>query len=130
MSDDTSPLLQRALLANAAFSGVTGLAGVVAAPPLAVWLGLNDSPDLLRALGVGLLLFAAALFRLARTDRPDPRWAVAASVADALWVVGSVGLLLLAPGLLSAVGQWALGLIAVAVAAFAIAQAAGLRRMA
>lgn len=130
MSDDTSPLLRHALFANAAFSGVTGLAGVVAATPLAVWLGLNGSSGLLRALGVGLLLFAAALFRLARTDRPDPRWAAAASVADALWVVGSAGLLLLAPELLSPVGQWALGLTAVAVTAFAIAQAAGLRRMA
>lgn len=130
MSDDTSTLLRRALLANAAFSGVTGLAGLVAAPPLAAWLGLDGGAGLLRVLGVGLLLFAVMLLQLARTDRPDPRWAGAASVADALWVVGSAALLLLSPGLLSAGGQWALGLIAVAVAAFAIAQAAGLRRMA
>ena len=126
---DSTTLLRRALLANAAFSGLTGLATLLAAPPLAVWLGLEDGAGTLRVLGAGLLLFAATLVQLARADRPNPRRAVAASAADTLWVVGSIALLLVAPGLLSSAGRWTVALIAVIVAVFAAAQATGVRRM-
>lgn len=123
-------LLVRALAANAGFSGLSGLVLVVAADPVSAWIGIEGATGWLRAVGVGLLLFAAGLVRLVRgRGRPCGR-VVAATTADLGWVAGSAVLLIAFPGLLSPAGERAVAAVAVVVAVLACAQLLGLRRRA
>ncbi|ADO70125.1 hypothetical protein [Stigmatella aurantiaca] len=120
-------LLRRALLADGAVSGATGTLMLVAASPLGGLLGLNVT--LLRAAGLSLLPFAALLvFLSARAAIPQRLvWAIVGY--NLLWAIDSVLLLVTgwadptALGYLFTLGQ------ALAVAAFAGLQYAGLRRV-
>lgn len=49
--------------------------------------------------------------------------------ADSAWVIGAAVVLLGFPRSMSTAGLWALGLVTVTIADFAILQAVGLRRM-
>ncbi|MDX1578748.1 MAG: hypothetical protein R3266_09685 [Gemmatimonadota bacterium] len=119
--------LRRALVANAWFSGASGLALLFGAGPVAAWMGVS-SAALLRGLGLALALFAAGLAWIARSE-PLPRsLAVGATLSDVAWVVGSAVLVLGFPEVLTEAGRWTVVLVAVVVAALGGAQAAGLRR--
>lgn len=120
-------LLTRALAANAAFSGLSGLVLLAAAGPVAGWIGLEGGAWL-RAIGAGLLLFAAALVGLTRSREPARRAVGAVTAADLAWVAGSALLLALFPDLLTTAGERTVGAVAVVVAALAAAQLLGLRR--
>lgn len=121
----SSKMLTRTLLANAAFSGATGLAMVVAAGPLSRWLGIPFW--LAVAVGAALMPFAIAVAGVAR----NPRAGAVKSVifADAAWVVGAAAVIIGFPRSMSDSGLWALGLVTVAVADFALFQLIGLRRL-
>jgi hypothetical protein len=121
-----SPLLRRALVADSAISGATGLLMTLGAAPLAELLGVPSG--LLRYAGLSLLPFAALLAYLAtRASLPRPAvWAVIA--CNIFWAADSILLLFTAW-----VGPTALGYAfviaqALTVAAFAEAQHLGLRR--
>ena len=126
-SSPTSTFLRRALLADAAVSGATGLLMLLAAEPLADLLRLPAA--LLRYAGLVLLPFAAFVAWLATREGAAPRplvWAVIAT--NALWAVDSVVLLLtgwIAPNGLGVAFVIAQALV---VAAFAELQYLGLRR--
>lgn len=125
-SDGTRPL-RRALVANAWFSGGSGLLLLLGAGPLAAWMGV-PAAALLRGLGLALTLFAAALAWIARSE-PLPRaLAVGATVSDAAWVFGSAVLVLGFPELLTVGGRWTVVLVAAIVAILGAAQTIGLRR--
>lgn len=121
------PLLVRALAANAAFSGISGLGLLVAAEPAGGWLGVSET-WILRLLGAGLIGFGAGLLLLARSGRPPRGLVLAASASDFAWVVGSAVLLLAFPGHLTAAGAGAVGAVALVVGALGSAQLVGLRR--
>lgn len=118
----SSVLLVRALAANAVFSGLSGLALLLAAG----WLGVPE-PWILRALGAGLVAFAAGLALLARSARPRRDLVLAASVSDFAWVAGSAWLLVGFPDLLTSAGEAAVAVVAVLVAVLGAAQLVGLR---
>lgn len=121
-------LLRRALLLDAAASGVLGLLLALAVDPLAGPFDLP--PGLLRWAGVALVPFAALLAWLGtrpRTPR-EAAWAVVA--VNALWVAGSALLLLTGAVEPSALGVAFVAVQAFAVAGFAALQEAGLRRSA
>lgn len=93
----TEPLtmLRRFLALDAVVTGVNGLAYVAASGPLGRLLGVD--PALLLGLGVFLVLFAAAVGRLASRREPSGfltrvvieanlAWAVASVAALALWL--------------------------------------------
>ncbi len=122
-----APALRRTLRANALFSLVTGLALVGLAGPLAGWLGV-DRPQVLVGLGVVLLAFAGHLTWAARRRlvRVEALYFVA---SDALWVLGTVVLLLGFPAALSGPGKLAAALCALVVGVFAWRQARGLRTL-
>lgn len=122
-----SSLLRKALLSNAAFSGLTGLLLTIAAPWLCQRMGIPE-PMILRVVGVSLLGFAAALLLNATRREINRKQAWAAVGLDFTWVIGSVVLVSLQ--LLTASGNWAVAAVADFVLLFALAQALGLRRVA
>ena len=93
MQEVQSPTyLRRVLLADAVISGATGLLMFGGAALLSSLLALPQ--PLLRAAGLALLPFAALVAYLAVRERPR-RWAVwMVVVVNALWTLGSIGLLL------------------------------------
>ena len=112
--------MRTALGANALFSGATGAAALIAAGPLGRFFEVDDV--VVRVLGAALVAFAGALMIVRRiTDRSVLRaWALAASIADIGWVVGTV--IVVAAGAVSSGGAIALALIAIVVGDLAAAQ--------
>ena len=121
-----STFLRRALVADAAISGATGVLLVLAAGVLAQPLAVPES--LLRSAGVVLIPFAMYVGLVARRDAV-PRASVLAIIGlNVAWVVASLWLVVGGPiqpnvlGYAFIVGQ------AVAVAVFAEIQYVGLRK--
>lgn len=123
----TNRLLRRALGANAAFSGLSGLALIVGFGPIGQLMGIN-LPALFIGIGAGLLLFAFWLVQNARRLTIDRTQAFIASIADIGWVVGSGVILLINPEPLTLSGKWLIAIVADVVAVFAVLQLWGLRR--
>jgi hypothetical protein len=123
--DRSQLLLRRTLRANAIFSGGSGLFLLLAAQPVAGFLGWPEAPAL-RILGLVLMLYGVELAFISRLAPIDRRLAWAAVVLDVLWVLGSV-LLLLSNQPFTAAGKWAVVLVADVVALFAVLQYVGVR---
>lgn len=119
--------LRRALYADAAISGATGLLMMLGAGLLQDILGVPDS--LLYYAGLSLLPFAALLVYLATREslaRPVI-WAVI--VYNALWAIDSILLLFTGWVAPTALGYAFISAQAVVVAIFAELQYLGLRRL-
>ena len=129
---DTSRTARAFLGLNAAFSLLTGIVLLLAAEPVAGRLFAEAAGwqvPVLRALGAGLVVFAAGV-ALAATDRHVTRAQVYfVSVLDAGWIAGSAVLLLVSGDLFSAFGRWSVVAVAGAVAIFALGQYVGARRL-
>ncbi|MFC1975261.1 hypothetical protein ACFLXQ_02555 [Chloroflexota bacterium] len=125
---NSSTFVRNVLKANAVFSSLSGGAFLVAAKPMAAFLGLSI-PAILIITGILLLIFAADVFYLATRKTVNPKGVVAVIVADALWVIGSVILLVTGLVPLTVEGKWAVGIVAVMVAVLADLQYYGLRQM-
>ncbi len=125
--DGQARLLRAALLANAAFSGVTGLLLVIQPGMVIDLLGVG-SEWILRLLGLGLALFAVELvFQASRAHMASWR-ALLASAADLAWVLASILGVLFFGSLLSAAGLITVLVVAGIVLALAIAQLIGIKR--
>jgi hypothetical protein len=120
-------LLRRALLSNAAFSGLCGIliimfdegiAGLVATVEYRLW-----------PLGVMLIGFAASLLWFSTRATLGVAWVRSVIAADFAWVVGTAALLIGWHDLLSSAGVGILITIAAAVLLFGELQWVGLRRL-
>lgn len=121
-----SPFLRRVLLADAIVSGATGLLLFLGATLLAEMLQLPAS--LLRPAGLFLLPYGALVAFIATRDTP-PRTAVwAIIVANALWALDSLVLLVSGWVAPNGVGYAFVIAQAIIVAAFAETQYLGLRQ--
>lgn len=93
MSDQSTA--RKALLANASFSVLTGIACIAAAGPIAK-LMLNAPPDwmplVLRLLGIGLLSFALIVASIAMNHRISRFWTLQVVQADLGWIAGTAAL--------------------------------------
>lgn len=122
----SSQLLRRALLADAAFSGVSALAMVLGAGALASLLGLPEA--LLRETGLFLIAYTALVGWLGtRISVPRPL-VMLVVVGNAAWTLASIALLLsgaVSPNLLGTIVILAQ---AIATGVFAELQYVGLRR--
>lgn len=117
-------LLRNALTANAAFSLLSGLVLTLFAGPLADWLGI---PLWIAVVfGIGLIGFAISVYTIARN--PKPGLVRQVIVSDVAWVVGAGMLLVAFPDALSSEGRWALLVVTLVVADFALVQWLGLRK--
>ena len=123
----TTSLLRKALISNAAFSCLSGTTLFVAAPWLGEEMGIEQS-IILRVVGLSLLGFAVALILNATRAEVDRRQAWIAVALDFAWVLGSAALVSLQ--LLTASGNWAVVVVADVVLVLALAQTIGLRRAA
>jgi len=123
---DTGTLLRQALLADAAVSGLTGLALAGGAPLAALVFGLSTA--LVAGVGAFFIIYGAALGLL--VWRPTVSLAAARTVVggNALWVVASLAFLLVGPSSLTMLGKGFVVMQAAAVAVLAELQWAGLRR--
>lgn len=115
-------LLKRALVANAMFSGLTGSGALVLAGSLSGSLGPPSWS--LRALGAGLLVFAALVANEARA--PGKTGTKQIIAADVGWVIGAAAIIVLAPSWLTTAGQMSLVGVTAVVAVVAAAQWRGL----
>ena len=122
---DHATFLRNSLRLDGIASGLTGLLLVAGAQPVSALIGLS-APGIARAVGAGLMLFAAALLWNASRARVSRGEVVAAVVLNAAWVLGSV--LLIVDGPLTALGNAAVAAVAAAVLLFAVLEVMGLRQ--
>ncbi|RFU20213.1 hypothetical protein [Geodermatophilus marinus] len=118
------PLLRLALRLDAVVTGLNGAGYLLAAGPVGDLLGLPAG--WLRGAGAFLLAYAVAVWVVA--DRPAAPAVRAVIAGNALWAAGSLAVALTGAGTPTTTGTAWIVLQAAVVAAFAAAQAAGLRR--
>lgn len=112
--------LRRALMFNAEFSAISGIAALVAGSPIATLLGV-EQVWLIRLLGAGLLVFALSVFLVSKGDNKLLRaGSLEISLADLGWMIGTA--LVIALGWLSTTGAIVMGAIAALVLGFGVAQ--------
>lgn len=121
-----SPLLRRVLIADAAISGATGLIMTVFADALSEPLGVPVA--LMRYAGVSLLPFAALLVYLATRENLSSAVVWAVIVANALWAVDSILIILIGWVEPTVLGHAFIIAQALVVALFAEAQYIGLKK--
>lgn len=119
-------LLRTTLTVNAVFSGLAGAGTAVLAGVLSEPLGIPA--PILVGVGIALLPYAALLWRFRSREvlRPVEAWIAIAS--DTAWVLASAVVLSLA--VVSPLGSWVIGIVALGVADFAVLQYLGVRRLA
>lgn len=127
ISTNQSPI-RRILLGNTIFSGVGGLLLIVAARPVANFLGLDASLAIL-IIGIGLLGYAGLLYINAARTEVSRSFVLFAIIADTTWVLLSILLLLTGWVSFSVEGKWAVGILAVIVDIFATLQFLEWRKM-
>ena len=125
-SGEHACLLRKVLIGNAVFSSLSGVTILFAQGWVLRILGLSKNISL-AILGIGLLVFAVTLLINARRQqvRTSDAWIVV--WLDLAWVLGSYVLIFVVP--FSAEGKWVVGVVAELVAAFAVLQFLGIRRI-
>lgn len=113
--NSTTNSLRTALKFNAAFSLSTGLILLIIPETMAAHLGVKMSIVLI-VIGIGLLLFVAVLLATAFAKTLSLPSVRAIIILDALWVIGSLGLLIFQPFQLLARGYLIIGMVAAIVA--------------
>ena len=128
VSPPTGLSLARALLlVNGAVDGLSGVLMLVAAGPIASFLGIGN-PLIVEAVGVVLALFGAGVFWLGlRTV--SRRLVLAVAVINIMWAVDMAIVLFVGVPALTEGGRWAVEIVAVLDALVAAAQLYALRKM-
>ena len=109
------------LYANAVFSGLSGLIFSVASKAISAFLGI-DAPIIILAIGLDLIVFAGLLYYFGSRPTISRNFVLFAIIADSIWVLGSILLLLTDWAALSVEGKWAVGILAIIVDIFAALQ--------
>ncbi|MEW6403857.1 MAG: hypothetical protein AB1649_18845 [Chloroflexota bacterium] len=119
--------LRRVLDANAVFSATSGLLFLLAAKPLAEFLG--TSTLILNSLAIGLFGYAALI--TFNTSRPtiSRGFTLFTVIGDSAWVLASILLLIQPIFNFTPDAKWAIGITAICVDAFATLQFLQWRKM-
>lgn len=124
---NTFSTLKTAMRSNAYFSGLAALAFILAANPIANFIGLESSTILL-IVGAGLVIWAAELFFGTRNDEINQKFAQFIIAGDLLWVLGSA-ILFFSPSIpLTTAGKWFVAIQADIILLFAVWQYFGLKK--
>ena len=121
-----SNLLRNSLKANGIFSTLSGTGFIIAANPIAEFIGL-DYPLIITTIGISLLIFAVGLFLNAFRETINTQEAKIAIALDIGWVLGSA--IIIPLSILNTNGNWATAIIADIVLILAIMQFIGVRRL-
>lgn len=122
-------LLRRALQSDALFSLLSSLVFVLAAGPVAGFLGPDVPPWLVLAIGVSFLPFVGAIYWILADLGGRVRYGRIITILNFIWVVASYGVLLLAWSQFTVAGRWFVALQAEVIFLFAVLQVIGLRRL-
>ncbi len=120
--------IRRILYANAIFSGLSGLIFTFASKSIAAFLGIASSAIIL-ALGIVLMVFADVIYIFAKREEISKGFVLFIIIADSLWVLDSILLLVTNWVPFTVEGKWAIGIIAVIVDLFATLQFFEWRKM-
>lgn len=120
-------LLRRAIQVDSLASAASGVVLMAGAGPLASLLGVG-APVALVATGIVFLLYALTLWQISAREPMNPRLAYVPVTLNALYVIGSVLLLVGGWLPLTTAGYWTIGGAAGIVAILAEVQYFGLRR--
>ena len=123
---DRQKLLRNSLIGNAVFSMLSAVIIFASGEWLSRFLGLHDRIAL-TVLAVGLIGYAFVLLVNARRPEIKISDAWTAVVLDAVWVLGSHGLIFVVP--FTAGGKWLIVAVAEIVFCFALLQSLGIRRV-
>ncbi|HNP72631.1 MAG TPA: hypothetical protein PKK15_16030 [Kouleothrix sp.] len=125
---DPARLLRRTLFADALFSTLGGAGMLLAAGPIAAWLGLGAGWPI-ALIGLDVLILGVWIgYEARRTPIAAGRVRLMLALNIA-WVVASVLLLLFDPFGLTTAGKWAVAGLADAAAVVALLEYLGLRRL-
>ncbi len=117
------------MLANAAFSILSGVTLATFALPTAILMGNEIPSALILGIGIALVPFGAIAAWVATRRHPPTHLALAISVGDLSWVVASLVVVVVAHDRLTSTGLGLAIAIALAVLAFAIGQLRGITRV-
>ena len=120
------PKLQTTLYANAGFSLLSGLLLLTFAEPISAYL-IQLPAVVFVVTGVGLLLFAADVFLVARKLPNSMKRASLILWADIIWVVATPLVIVLLGEKVTTTGNWLLVDIAIVVGVLAILEFTGIR---
>jgi hypothetical protein len=123
---DRATFLRRSLQLDGIASALCGALLLLAAGPVSALAGL-PGPGIARAVGAGLLVYAAALLWNAARATVNRGEAFLAVVLNAGWVAGSA--VLIVDGPLTLAGNLAVAAVAAVVLLFAVLEVVGLRRL-
>jgi hypothetical protein len=126
IKNNSSPALRRAIMANALFSGLSGLLIVAFEPAVLSWLGLGSVS--ISAVGVMLIGFALYLAWMANSRRVPVATIRAVIFSDWAWVAASIVLVGLKAAIFSGFGIFLILDIAVVVMVFALLQGRALKQ--
>ncbi|ASZ14668.1 hypothetical protein KTO58_00445 [Chitinophaga pendula] len=118
--------LKNIMMINAISSGITGIALVVAARPVATLFGLTNTVPFTEV-GIFLALFAAFVGFTALNTASHIRAVRTIITLDTLWVIMSAIALVFLKDIISPLGSVAITLVAIWVAAMAVLQKKSLR---
>jgi hypothetical protein len=120
--------LKNVLLINGVSSGATGLILIAFGRFVAAMFGVSQPQPFW---GVGVFLIAFAALVIAEALQPSPRQnrVMLITTLDTLWVIGSLVIIALQLFNLSAIGYALTGAVALWVAAMAVLQARGLKKL-
>ena len=121
-------LLKSVMLADGVISLVTAVSFYAFSGPISDLAGPFVSPALLTGLSAFFVLWSAFHFAIGRQERPSPAAVRVAMTGDALWVLASIAVLLLARGGLTLTGMGLIAVTAVAVADILLLKQIGLGR--
>jgi hypothetical protein len=119
---------RRPLQADGLFCAASGLILSLDADPIHGFMGMDTTLPII-VLGIGLLLYGAALFWYASNRSTERGFTITILSLNILWIVGSVVLLAADPFHFTTEGKWAVIILADVVGALAIWEFLGLRRL-
>ena len=112
--------LQKALRTNALFSGLSGSIAILFHRRIAQWFG-TDNISVFWIIGIALLYFTATITYEIFKQIPLAVWWII--IQDALWVLGSIVLLIWDPFELSKIGNYLIAIVATIVFYMGVIQA-------
>lgn len=121
-------LLKSVMLADGVFSLATGIVLFAFKGPIGGLVGSHATPAVLTGFAVFFALWGIFHLAVGRQEQPSPAAVRFAITGDALWVLGSIAVLLLARGGLTPAGMGLIAVAAVAVADILLLKQIGLAR--